>query len=68
MKILKFKTNVNCDGCVAGLRPFMNRIENINWSVETQNPDKILTVETEEVTEEEIIKAVSKAGFKIEKI
>lgn len=68
MKTLKFKTNINCNGCVAGVTPFLNKIEGISWNVDTENEDKILTVETENVTQEEIIKAVKKAGFEVEPI
>lgn len=65
MQTLKFKTNINCGGCVAGVTPFLNKIEGIDWKVDTENPDKILSVESEDVSEEEIIKAVKKAGFEI---
>lgn len=68
MNTYKFKTNINCGGCVSGVTPFLNKLENINWNVDTDNPDKILTVETETVSEEDIIKAVKKAGFEIEAV
>ena len=66
MKTFKFKTNINCSGCVTGVTPFLNKLEGINWKVDTENPEKILTVETENHTKEEIIKAVKKAGFEIQ--
>lgn len=66
MKTYKFKTNIECGGCVSGVTPFLNKLENTKWEVDTDNPDKILTVETATTTEEEIIKAVKKAGFEIE--
>ena len=68
MKILKFKTNINCSGCVGSVTPHMNSVEGIKgWQVDTANPDKILTVETEEETlsAEQITQVVEKAGFKI---
>lgn len=68
MKTFKFKTNINCGGCVSGVTPFLNQLENTDWKVDTENPDKILTVETENVSEEEIIRMVKKAGFEIEMI
>lgn len=67
MKTYKFKTNINCGGCVTGVTPYLNRVSGINWKVDTDNPDKILTVETDEATEDDIIKAVKKAGYEIEK-
>ncbi|MFA7447807.1 MAG: cation transporter [Weeksellaceae bacterium] len=68
MKTLQFKTNINCGKCVAGVTPFLNKVEGIDWKVDTDNPDKILTIETESSTEEEIVRAVKKAGFTVEKL
>ncbi|HRG39429.1 MAG TPA: heavy-metal-associated domain-containing protein [Bacteroidia bacterium] len=66
-KIIKFKTNINCGGCVAKVTPFLNEAEGIcHWEVDTENKDKILSVHTEEISEEEVIKKVKEAGFKIE--
>ena len=66
MKTFKFKTNINCGGCVSRVTPFLNQLEIKNWEVDTDNPDKILKVETETLSEEEIMRAVKKAGFEIE--
>ncbi|HCI58790.1 MAG: hypothetical protein JST71_05895 [Bacteroidetes bacterium] len=66
-KQFQFKTNINCSGCVAAVKPHLDKLINSeNWQVETTNKDKILSVITNEVLEEEIIKTVQKAGFKIE--
>ena len=66
-KTLKFKTNINCSGCVAKVTPFLNDADGIcHWDVDTTNKDKILSVHTEGITEEEVIKKVQDAGFKIE--
>ncbi len=66
MHTLKFKTNINCGGCIKAVTPQLNNIAGINWKVDTDNADKILTVETESVTPDTIKLAVEKAGFKIE--
>lgn len=67
-KKMEFKTTINCGGCVAKVTPLLNGIEGIqSWSVDTANPDKILTVTTD-VPEETIVETVKKAGFKIEPI
>ncbi len=69
MKELKFKTNIDCGGCISAVTPFMNNIQGIvSWKVDTSNPDKILTVETHGATEDDIINTVKKAGFTIIKI
>jgi copper chaperone len=64
---LQFKTNINCDGCITKVTPFLNEAKGINhWEVNTANQDKILTVQTDGITKEEIIRKVQEAGFKIE--
>lgn len=68
-KSFQFKTNINCGGCIATVTPFLNKIEGIlNWEVDISNKDKILTVKTAEISEQQIIEVVQKAGFKIESL
>jgi copper chaperone len=67
MKKIQYKTNINCGGCIATVTPFLNNVIGIEkWEVDTQKPDKILTVQGE-ISSEEIEKAVTEAGFKIER-
>lgn len=64
MNTLKFKTSIKCGGCIATVTPFLNKIEGISkWSVDTNSPDKILTVETESVSPEEITNTLKSAGY-----
>ena len=64
MNALKFKTTIKCGGCIATVTPFLNKIDGIsNWSVDTNSPDKILTVETETVSPEEITNTLKTAGY-----
>lgn len=66
-KQFKFKTNINCGGCIASVKPHMDKAEGIcHWEVDTTNTDKVLTVKSEGITEQEVISTVQKAGFKIE--
>lgn len=68
MKTLKFKTNINCMGCVGSVRPFLEQEPKIeDWKVAIENPDKILTVTTD-LEGEDIKKLVEKAGFKAETV
>ncbi|RYZ24230.1 MAG: copper chaperone [Chitinophagaceae bacterium] len=63
----EFKTNINCGGCVAAVTPHLNSEKAINnWKVDTQNPQKVLTVETDELNAEQVCALVQKAGFKAE--
>lgn len=67
METLKFKTNINCGGCVAGVTPALNAVAAIDhWDVDTTNKEKILTVFSDSIKEEEVIEAVQKAGYRIE--
>ena len=67
METLKFKTNIKCSGCVAGVTPALNEaVGEDNWKVDIQNPEKILTVVTEGTSAQDIIQAVQKAGFTAE--
>ncbi len=69
MSTLKFKTNINCNGCVAKVTPVLNAAGAIQkWEVDINNPDKILTVETTVLTAEDVIKEVKKTGFNIEQL
>lgn len=63
----QFKTNINCGGCVVSVKPHLDTAEGIcHWEVDTTNKDKILSVKSEGITEQEVIETIQKAGFKIE--
>lgn len=67
MKTIQLKTNINCSGCVEKVTPSLNEtVGTATWEVDTQNPKKVLTVTTDNLNEQEVIKAVEKAGFKAE--
>ncbi|MDZ4666228.1 MAG: heavy-metal-associated domain-containing protein [Bacteroidota bacterium] len=69
METLKFKTTINCGGCLAKITPFLNEEKSIEkWEVNILTPEKTLTVQTEETDPKKIIAAVEKAGYKIEQI
>ena len=69
MKTVKYKTNINCGGCINSVTPFLNELDNIDtWKVDTDNPDKILEVNLDDENEEIVIETVKKAGFTIKKI
>lgn len=69
MKTLKFKTNINCSGCLARVTPLLDKYDQIKkWSVDTLNPEKILSVEGETIEANDVINVVAKAGFKAEEV
>ena len=55
-KEFQFKTNINCGGCIASVKPHLDNAEGIcHWEVDTANKDKVLTVKSEGITEQEVI-------------
>ena len=65
VKIIKFKTNINCEGCLATVTPFLNDADFIsNWQVDTSDADKVLTVSGEGIEPQQVINLVQEAGFK----
>jgi copper chaperone len=68
-KEFKFRTNINCGGCVASVKPHLDNAAGISeWHVDTAGTDKMLTVKSEGITGEQIIETVQKAGFRIEPV
>ena len=37
MKSYKFKTNINCGGCINSVTPFLNELKDAEWNVDTNN-------------------------------
>ena len=67
MKTLQFKTNLNCGGCIKAVTPTLNQQAGAgNWQVDTANPDKILTVKSDQLTAAQVVQAVEQAGFQIQ--
>ncbi len=69
MKTYQFKTNIMCDSCIAKVSPVLNEsFGEANWEVDIKNPNKILTVSTDNNNENGVIKAVEKSGYQAEKL
>jgi len=69
MKDMKFKTNIKCGGCVASVKPKLDSIPEIReWKVDLGSPDRILTVEGENLDAGKITEALSSAGYQGVKI
>ena len=67
MTTLKFKTNIMCGGCKARVTPFLDKANGINnWNVDTDNPSKILTINTDSLKESDIVQVLKEAGFNAE--
>lgn len=66
MTTLKYKTNLNCGSCVAAVKSHLDNDPAIHrWSVDTADPNKVLTVEGEGISTENVERDVANAGFKV---
>ena len=70
METLKFKTNINCSGCIAAVTPVLNELKDIqHWEVDTADPNKILTVNIENnLTAAQVIDALKQKGYNAQSI
>jgi copper chaperone len=68
MKTMKFKTNINCGSCVDSVSSALKSDHRIlAFNVDTNHPDKILTVHGE-LSASEVAAKVSATGFDAEEI
>lgn len=68
-KEFQFKTNLNCGGCVAKVKADLDGAEGVcHWDVDTAHADKILTVSSKGISEDEVIAIIKSKGFKAESI
>jgi copper chaperone len=70
METLKFKTNIKCGGCIATVTPALNTLAGLaKWEVDTTNPEKILTVESNgALAANDVISVLRAKGYDAEKI
>jgi copper chaperone len=63
MPTQQFKTTINCANCLRAITPALNAEPAITaWQVDTNNPDKVLTVTTE-LPAAKVVALVEEAGF-----
>jgi copper chaperone CopZ len=59
-----FKTTINCSSCIRSISPSLNSsVGEGNWSVDIENPDKLLTVSNAGFTPDMVKHIVEEAGF-----
>ena len=68
METRKFKTNAKCGGCVAKIEASLNTaVARDQWNIDLTTPDR--TVERcVDLSDDDIVRLVTAAGFKAEKI
>ena len=65
MTTRRFKTNLRCGGCVAAVRPHLNRESGVaRWEVDVASPDRTLTVDGD-APAEAVRAAVARGGFQV---
>ncbi|NQD72591.1 hypothetical protein HP439_17845 [Sphingobacterium shayense] len=68
-KELKFKTNLNCGGCISKVQADLDSAEGIcHWNVDIDNAEKTLTVSSKGITEDEVVAIIQSKGFKAEPV
>lgn len=69
MTTLRFKTSLKCGGCVKAITPGLDNLTSIEkWSVDLENPQKVLEVEASDDISDTIIDSVKKAGYEISRL
>jgi|AntRauTorckE5430_2_1112549.scaffolds.fasta_scaffold08327_3 copper chaperone len=69
MATKKFKTTINCGNCIKAVTGFLSDVPGIDeWNVNTDHPDKILSVRGASFEEAQVVEAVEDAGFDISPI
>ena len=67
MSTLKFKSTIKCGGCIATVTPELEKLENIiSWHVDLQSPERILTVEGDQIDASKIMQALAAVGYPLE--
>lgn len=69
MSEARFKTTIQCNGCLSKVTPKLNEIlEEQSWSVDLESDDRILTVNDDNVSVDAVVSAVKSVGFEIEEL
>jgi copper chaperone len=69
MGTFRFKTSLKCGGCIRAITPGLESLNVIGkWSVDLDNPDKVLEIEAPEDISESVIASVKKAGYEISRL
>jgi hypothetical protein len=69
LRVLVFKTNLRFKKDIRLISPVFNREAGIlRWNVDTRDVDKVLRIETNGLTEKEVIALVTGAGYCCEEL
>lgn len=66
-KEFQFKTNLNCGGCISKVQSDLDHAPGISeWKVDIADSDKILTVKSDGITQDEVVSIIKGKGFHAE--
>ncbi len=67
MTTLKLKTDLNCGGCVSKVQPLLDNSPFVkSWQVDTNNPDKVLTLQgTNQLNPASVDALLNQVGFHV---
>lgn len=66
---MKFKTNINCNNCVAKVQTTLDGLVGAgNWQVDINNPEKILDIKNLEVAAQDVTNKLKRIGFSAEDV
>lgn len=69
MNVLVFKTNIGCVNCRQTVGQTLGTFGNtIRWTIDLDDCDRVLRVETTTVSAEVIIESLGRAGFSCEEL
>ena len=69
MNTMIFKTNAKCEGCLAKIEEILQgKISREEWNLDLSDSNRPLTVASDKLTADDVVKLISKAGFKIEQM
>lgn len=69
MKKTQFTSNIKCQGCIDKVTPVLEKRSDIkSWEVDLTSPERILTVESDELDKDSLVKEIEGVGFKIQAV
>jgi copper chaperone CopZ len=64
MEKLQFNTNIKCMGCVGAVTAELDAVAGPQqWEVDLVSPDRVLTVQGENLSPEGVVEALARAGY-----
>lgn len=69
MNTMIFKTNAKCEDCLAKIEEILQgKISREEWNLDLSDSNRPLTVASDKLAADDVVKLISKAGFKIEQM